>query len=60
MIYHMCVRYGSRGDTHEILELSSGLFDDAILAAEYDTHATEVADLGAADDEGVDVEPSAS
>jgi hypothetical protein len=36
------------------------LFDDAVLAAEYDTHATEVADLGAADDEGINVESSAS
>ena len=49
------------GETpYEILELSSGLFDDAVLAAENDTHATEVADLGAADDEGINVESSAS
>ena len=45
--------------TYEILELSPGLLDDGVLPAEHDAHATEVAYLGAADDEGVDVEPSA-
>ena len=41
---------------NEILKLPSCLFDDAVLAIEDDAHATEIADLGAADDERVDVE----
>jgi hypothetical protein len=36
------------------------LLDDTVLATEYDTHATEVSDFGAADDEGINIEPSAS
>ena len=45
---------------YEILKLPSCLFDDAVLAVKDDAHATEIADLRAADDEGVDVEPSTS
>lgn len=45
--------------THQVLELSARLLDDAVLAAEDDAHAREVADLGAAHDERVDVEPTA-
>jgi hypothetical protein len=49
---------GGGGETYEILELSSGLFDDAVLSGEDDTHATEVANFSTAYDEGVDVEAS--
>ena len=45
--------------THEVFELPPRLLDDAVLAAEDDAHATQVADLRAAHDERVDVEPSA-
>ena len=44
-----------RKRTHQILELPARLLDDAVLAAEDDAHARQVADLGAADDERVDV-----
>ena len=40
----------------QILELSAGLLDDAVLASEHNGHAREVLDLGAANNEGVDVE----
>ena len=39
-----------------VLQLAAGLLDDAVLACKDDGHAGEVDDLGAADDEGVDVE----
>ena len=45
---------------YEILKLPSCLFDDAVLAVKDDAHATEIADLGAADDEGIDVKAAAS
>ena len=45
--------------THEILQLSSCLLNDAVLSAEDDTHTAEVANFGTADDEGVNVESSA-
>ena len=44
---------------YEILKLPSCLFNDAVLAVKDDAHATQIADLGAADDEGVDVESAA-
>ena len=44
--------------THEVFELPPRLLDDAVLAAEDDAHATQVADLRAAHDERVDVEPA--
>ncbi len=42
--------------THQVLELPARLFNHSVLAAQDDTHATEVADLGGAHDEGVNVE----
>lgn len=38
--------------------MSACLLDDALLACEDDSHATEICDFGRADDEGVDVETS--
>lgn len=40
--------------------MPSGLFYYAVLATEDDTHATQVANLGPADDQRVNVETSAS
>lgn len=51
---HGIVEYSPHGD--HILELSSRLLDDAVLAGEHDGHATQVLDLGVADDERVNVE----
>lgn len=48
------VEHGPDGD--QVLELAAGLLDDAVLAREDNGHAGEVLDLGAADDEGVNVE----
>ena len=47
------------GATHKVFELSPCLLHNTILATDDDAHPTEIADLGAADDEGVDVETSA-
>ena len=58
-------RVASEGDargmeeTHQVFELPARLLDDAVLPAEDEAHAGEVADLGAADDERVDVESAA-
>ncbi len=46
-------------ETHQVFELPARLLDDAVLSAEDEAHAGEVADLGAAHDERVDVEPAA-
>lgn len=48
------VQNGPYGD--EILELATGLLDDAVLPGKHDGHAGEVLYFGVADDEGVDVE----
>lgn len=50
---------GAKRDTNEVFQLSPSLFDDTILALEYDTHATEVGNFSAAYDQRVDVESSA-
>lgn len=44
--------------TYEVFELSSGLFDNAVLTAEDDTHTTEVANLGPANHQRVNIEPA--
>ena len=44
---------------YQVLELPARLLHDAVLSADDDGHSAEVADLGAADDERVDVEPAA-
>jgi len=48
------VEDGPDGD--EILELTPGLLDDAVLAGQHDRHARQVFDFRVADDERVDVE----
>ena len=52
------VQHGPDGD--QVLQLTAGLLDDAVLAREHDGHAGEVLDLGVADDEGVDIEAASS
>ena len=47
-------------DTHQVFELSTGLLDDAVLAAEDDAHLRQVADFRPTYDQGVDVEPASS
>jgi hypothetical protein len=42
--------------TYEVFELTAGLLDDAVLAADDDAHPTQITDLGATHDERVDVE----
>ena len=49
---------GRRKDTHEIFKLPPRLLDDAVLAAEDETYLTQIADLGPAYDQGVDVKPA--
>ena len=44
------------GKTYKVLELSACLLDDTVLPTEDYTHAAEVAYLGTAHDERVDVE----
>lgn len=43
----------SSRQTHEILELPSGLLNDTILSLEHDAHPREVSDLGRAYNERV-------
>ena len=47
-------------DTHQVFELSPCLLNYRILPTQNDAHATQVPDLCATDDEGVDVEAAAS
>ena len=47
-------------DTHQVFKLSPSLLYDRILSAQNDAHATQVPDLRAANDQGVDVEPASS
>jgi len=49
---------GGGGGTYEVFELTARLLDDAVLAADDDAHAAQVANLCAAYDERVDVEPA--
>ena len=51
---------GGGNDTYQVLQLSPGLLYDAVLSAQDDAHATEVADLRPAHDERVDVEATSS
>jgi hypothetical protein len=41
---------------YEVLKLTSRLLDNAVLPADHDTHPTQIADLGAAHYERVDIE----
>lgn len=45
-------------DGDEVVQLATGLLDDAVQSAQDDGHAREVLNLGVADDETVDVESS--
>jgi hypothetical protein len=45
---------------HKIFQLSASLFDNTVLSAEDDTHATQVTNLCLAHHQGVDIEPSPS
>lgn len=47
-------------NTYEIFELSARLLDDAVLTTDDNRHATQVANFGAADDQGVDVKTPSS
>ena len=47
-------------DTHQVFKLSPSLLYDRILSAQNDAHATQVPDLRAANDQGVDVEATSS
>jgi hypothetical protein len=47
------------GRTYKVFKLSPSLFNNSILTAQNDTHATQVAYLGSADDQGVDIESPA-
>lgn len=46
--------------THQVLKLSPCLLNNSILSTQNDTHATQVPDLGAANDQRVNVEATAS
>jgi hypothetical protein len=47
-------------DTYKVLQLPPGLFDNSVLTAQDNTHATEVADLRPTNDERINVETSSS
>lgn len=57
---------GSRGVVKDgpyrdqVLKLTAGLFDDAVLALENDGHARKIGNFSVADDQGVDVEATGS
>lgn len=44
----------------QVFQLPARLFHDSILAIDDDAHATQVANLGATDDEGINVEAATS
>jgi len=44
---------------YEVFELAARLLDDAVLPADDDAHPAQIADLGVAHDERVDVEAAA-